>query len=64
MRIAAAESSGGMPAEARLGMPSQDLDYAPPRLPTGATGSAVWFARIILVATFVGITTYGVYQML
>jgi membrane glycosyltransferase len=64
VRIAAAESSGGMPAEARLGMPSQDLDYAPPRLPTGATGSAVWFARIILVATFVGITTYGVYQML
>jgi membrane glycosyltransferase len=53
-----------MPAEARLGMPSQDLDYAPPRLPTGLTGSAVWFARIILVAAFVGITTYGVYQML
>ena len=64
VRIAAAESSGGMPAEARLGMPSQDLDYAPPRLPTGATGSAVWFARIILIATFVGITIYGVYQML
>jgi membrane glycosyltransferase len=53
-----------MPAEARLGMPSQDLDYAPPRPPTGPAGSAVWFARIILVTTFVGITTYGVYQML
>ena len=33
-------------------------------LPTGATGAAVWFARIILIATFVGITIYGVYQML
>ncbi len=53
-----------MPAEARLGMPSQDLDYAPPRLPMQRADSAVWFARIILVAAFVGITTYGVYQML
>jgi membrane glycosyltransferase len=64
VRIASADSSGGMPAEARLGMPSQDLDYAPPRLPMQPTGSAVWFARIILVAAFIGITTYGVYQML
>jgi membrane glycosyltransferase len=64
VRIAAAESSGGMPVEARLGMPSQDLDYAPPRLPMQRTDSAVWFARIILVAAFVGITTYGVFQML
>ena len=53
-----------MPAEARLGMPSQDLDYAPPRLPMYPTDAAVWFARIILVATFIGITIYGVYQML
>lgn len=64
VRIAASESYRGMPPEARLGMPSQDLDYAPPRLPMEPAGFAVWFARFILAALFVGITTYGVYQML
>jgi membrane glycosyltransferase len=64
VRIEPAESSGGMPTEARLGMPSQDLDYAPPRLPMDPAPAAVWFARIILVTVSVGITIYGVYQML
>ena len=64
VRIAAAESSGGMPAEARLSMPSQDLDYAPPRLPMDPAHAPVWFARIILVSMSLGITVYGVYQML
>jgi len=64
VRIAPAESSGGMPAEARLGMPSQDLDYAPPRLPMDPAHAAVWFARMILVSMSLGITAYGVYQML
>jgi membrane glycosyltransferase len=53
-----------MPTEARLGMPSQDLDYAPPRLPMDPVQSAVWFARIILMTVSLGITIYGVYQML
>jgi membrane glycosyltransferase len=53
-----------MPTEARLGMPSQDLDYAPPRLPMDPVHSAVWFARIILMTVSLGITIYGVYQML
>jgi len=64
VRIAPAESSGGMPTEARLGMPPQDLDYAPPRLPTDPAPAAVWFARLILIAVSLGITIYGVYQML
>jgi membrane glycosyltransferase len=64
VRIAPAESSGGMPTEARLGMPSQDLDYAPPRLPMDPAPGAVWFARIILITVSLGITIYGVYQML
>jgi len=64
VRIAASESSGGMPTEARLGMPSQDLDYAPPRLPMDPAPVAVWFARIILMTVSLGITIYGVYQML
>jgi membrane glycosyltransferase len=64
VRIAPAESSGGMPTEARLGMPSQDLDYAPPRLPMDPAPAAVWFARIILITMSLGITIYGVYQML
>jgi len=53
-----------MPTEARLGMPSQDLDYAPPRLPMDPAPVAVWFARIILMTVSLGITIYGVYQML
>jgi membrane glycosyltransferase len=64
VRIAASECSGGMPPEARLGMPSQDLDYAPPRLPMDPARAAVWFARIILMTVSLGITIYGVYQML
>ena len=47
-----------------LSMPPQDLDYAPPRLPMPPASAAVWFARFILLATSLGITTYGVYQML
>jgi membrane glycosyltransferase len=53
-----------MPPEARLSMPSQDLRYPhrhiEPRFPT----AAVVFARFILIAVSLGVTTYGVYQML
>jgi membrane glycosyltransferase len=59
-----AQFAGGMPPEARLSMPSQDLSYSQrhlePRRPTGA----VMFARFILIAATLGVTTYGVYQML
>jgi membrane glycosyltransferase len=64
VRLAPQESSGGMPPEARLSMPSQDLDYAPPRLASGHATAAVWFARIILITVSIGVTAYGVYQML
>ena len=59
-----AQFAGGMPPAARLSMPSQDLSYSQrhlePRHPTGA----VMFARFILIAVSLGVTTYGVYQML
>jgi membrane glycosyltransferase len=64
VRLPAEEPSGGMPPEAPLSMPVQDLDYAPARIATGHAGDAVWFARIILVTVSLGITVYGVFQML
>jgi membrane glycosyltransferase len=63
-KVSPIDHAGGMPPESRLSMPSQDLRYAPPRLPMPPVTAAVWFARIILLAVSVGITTYGVYQML
>jgi membrane glycosyltransferase len=62
VRLAPPDSA--MPPEARLSMRPQDLGYAPPRLPMRPSGEAVWFARFILVAVSLGITTYGIYQML
>src|SRR5271169_2106418 len=58
------ETQGGMPPEAPLGMPAQDLRYKPRRLAGGGISSAVLYARFILIAVTVGVTTYGVYQML
>jgi membrane glycosyltransferase len=59
-----AQFVGGMPPETRLSMPAQDLSYShryiEPRRPTAAVG----FARFILIAVSLGVTTYGVYQML
>jgi membrane glycosyltransferase len=64
VRLAPAEASGGMPPEARLSMPSQDLRYGPQHIvPSRATVTVV-FARIILASVCIGVTTYGVYQML
>jgi membrane glycosyltransferase len=57
-------ASGGMPPEAPLDMPAQDLDYKPSRRQRRASGAAVLYARFIVVAVTVGVTTYGVYQML
>jgi membrane glycosyltransferase len=55
---------GGMPPEAPLGMPAQDLRYRPWRTERRLISGAVLYARFILVAVTVGVTTYGVYQML
>ena len=55
---------GGMPAESPLKMPPQDLRYKPYRPDWQWVPSAVLYARFILVAVTVGVTTYGVYQML
>jgi membrane glycosyltransferase len=57
-------SSGGMPPEEPLAMPEQDLRYKPPRRVRRASSAAVLYARFILIAVTVGVTTYGVYQML
>src|SRR5450631_4496795 len=57
-------AAGGMPPESRLAMPPQDLRYPPSRRERHAAGAAVLYARFILVTVTVGVTTYGVYQML
>jgi membrane glycosyltransferase len=56
--------SGGMPPENPLDMPPQDLRYKPPRRAWHWPGGAVLYARFILVTITVGVTIYGVYQML
>ena len=64
VQMAAVPFTGGMPPEARLGMPSQDLAYSQRYLEPRAPTAAVLFARFILIAVSLGVTTYGVYQML
>ena len=53
-----------MPPEARLSMPSQDLSYSQRHLEPRHPTAAVVFARFILIAVSLGVTIYGVYQML
>ncbi len=56
---------GGMPPEAPLSMPEQDLDRRPPRGERGPWPSAaILNARIILICTTLAIAGYGVHQML
>ena len=57
-------ASGGMPPEAGLRMPPQDLRYKPSLRTRQPATAAALFARFILVATTLGVSTYGVYQML
>ncbi|MGA2188251.1 MAG: glucans biosynthesis glucosyltransferase MdoH [Steroidobacteraceae bacterium] len=59
-----AGASGGMPPEAPLEMPTQDLRYKPSRRTRDRSTLAVLYARFILVATTLGVSTYGIYQML
>jgi membrane glycosyltransferase len=56
--------SGGMPPEQPLDMPHQDLRYKPSRRAGQGPGAAVLYARFILASITIGVTTYGVYQML
>jgi len=57
-------ASGGMPPESRLDMRPQDLSYRPAARERHRAGAAVLYARFILLTITVGVTTYGVYQML
>jgi membrane glycosyltransferase len=56
--------SRAMPPESPLDMPPQDLRYKPSRRTRERATAAVVFARFILVATTLGVSTYGIYQML
>jgi membrane glycosyltransferase len=64
VQVPPAELSGGMPPEARLSMPSQDLRYSQRQIEPRAPTATVLYARVILLTVSVGVTTYGVYQML
>ena len=57
-------ASGGMPPEAPMAMPPQDLRYRPYRPEHQLISAAVLYARFILISVTLGVTTYGVYQML
>jgi membrane glycosyltransferase len=57
-------SAGGMPPEARLSMPPQDLRYKPSQRTRERSTAAVLYARFILVTVTLGVSTYGIYQML
>ncbi|MEA3109010.1 MAG: rane glycosyltransferase [Gammaproteobacteria bacterium] len=57
-------AGGGMPPESRLSMPSQDLRYKPSHRTREPSTAAVLYARFILVTVTLGVSTYGIYQML
>src|SRR5450631_2337456 len=57
-------AGGGMPPESRLSMPSQDLRYKPSQRTRAPSTAAVLYARFILVTVTLGVSTYGIYQML
>jgi membrane glycosyltransferase len=57
-------AGGGMPPESRLSMPPQDLRYKPSHRTREPSTAAVLYARFILVAVTLGVSTYGIYQML
>src|SRR5580698_4609737 len=58
------DSPGGMPPEAPVSMPPQDLHDKPWRTERHLISPEVLYARFILIVVTVGVTTYGVYQML
>jgi membrane glycosyltransferase len=56
--------SRGMPPESPMEMPAQDLRYRPYRPERDWIPAATLYARFILISVTLGVTTYGVYQML
>ncbi len=64
LALAAQASPGGMPAESPVDMPEQDLHRRPPREHAAKMTAAVLFARIILACVALGVSAYGIYQML
>jgi len=60
----AALRRGGMPPEAPLAMPVQDLRSKPARRARSGASPAVLFARVILLSVTLAVTAYGTYQML
>src|ERR1700685_4453038 len=58
------DSPGGMPPEAPVSMPPQDLQHKSWRTQRHLISPEVLYARFILIAVTIGVTTYGVYQML
>ena len=58
------DAPGAMPPEAPLSMPAQDLRFKPWRTERQLISAAVLYARFILIVVTIGVTTYGVYQML
>jgi membrane glycosyltransferase len=61
---AAGPATGGMPPDAPVSMPPQDLRRTPPRRRRVRQPAAVLFARCILIMVTLGVSTYGTYQML
>jgi membrane glycosyltransferase len=61
---AAGAATGGMPPDAPVAMPPQDLRRTPPRQRRVGQPAAVLFARCILTMVTLGVSTYGTYQML
>src|ERR1700736_3581945 len=62
--VESSSPEGGMPPEAPMAMPAQDLRYKPWREGWQRIAAAVLYARFILITVTIGVTTYGVYQML
>src|SRR3984893_5530177 len=62
--VESSSPEGGMPPEAPMAMPAQDLRYKPWREGWQRISAAVLYARFILIAVTAGVTIYGVYQML
>jgi membrane glycosyltransferase len=56
--------AGGMPPAAALNMPPQDLRHLPAPQAALRSTAAVLYARFILITTTLGVSTYGIYQML
>ena len=55
---------GGMPFERPIDMPVQDLRHGGARMPVGRASARTRLARLIMVAGTLGLTGYGVYEML